>query len=76
MPGVAKTGPEKPLRTSAGIEASLVVTVAGVAWPALSAYNALFIISAVAAIVAAIAASFVPTTMHRGELANPDLPDG
>jgi MFS family permease len=61
---------------SAGIEASLVVTVAGVAWPALSAYNALFIISAVAAIVAAIAASFVPTTMHRGELANPDLPDG
>jgi MFS family permease len=45
----------------AGVEASLLITVAGSAYPTLRAYNIIFAASAGAAVLAAIAASFVPT---------------
>lgn len=44
----------------AGIQATLVITVGGVVYPSLGGYNAIFVASAVAAVLAAICASFVP----------------
>lgn len=58
---------------SASLSAALVVRVAGSDYPSETAYNVMFIASAVAALVAAAVASQVPTRSRRAELANPDL---
>ena len=44
----------------AGIQASLVISVADHDYPSLTAYNIIFVASALAAVLAAVCASFVP----------------